>query len=78
MARSRADLRAPLAAVEAALSIPAQLARAEEPEQKGRLRAQTEDAMRRGVFGAPSFFVGDELFFGQDRMVEAIELAAIV
>ncbi|TEP57098.1 2-hydroxychromene-2-carboxylate isomerase, partial [Pseudomonas aeruginosa] len=28
----------------------------------------TEEAVRRGVFGAPSFFVGDQLFFGQDRL----------
>ena len=27
-----------------------------------------EEAVRRGVFGAPSFFVGDQLFFGQDRL----------
>ena len=26
------------------------------------------DAVRRGVFGSPSFFVGDELFFGKDRL----------
>ena len=32
------------------------------------LKATTEEAVRRGVFGAPSFFVGDQLFFGQDRL----------
>lgn len=35
---------------------------------KERLKQTTEDAIRRGVFGAPSFFVGNELHFGQDRL----------
>jgi len=35
---------------------------------KDRLRANTEEAVSRGVFGAPTFFVGKELFFGQDRL----------
>ena len=35
---------------------------------KDRLRANTEEAVARGVFGAPTFFVGKELFFGQDRL----------
>jgi 2-hydroxychromene-2-carboxylate isomerase len=37
-------------------------------ETKARLKATTEDAIARGVFGAPTFFVGDDMFFGQDRM----------
>jgi len=40
----------------------------EAEENKERLRANTEEAIARGVFGAPSFFVGDELFFGHDRL----------
>lgn len=40
----------------------------ERPEVKERLKAGTEEAIARGVFGAPTFFVGEELFFGQDRM----------
>ncbi|MFL1515240.1 2-hydroxychromene-2-carboxylate isomerase [Pseudomonas prosekii] len=32
------------------------------------LKETTEQAVQRGVFGAPSMFVGDELFFGQDRL----------
>jgi 2-hydroxychromene-2-carboxylate isomerase len=51
-------------------------ARVDGPEQKGKLRVQTEEAMRRGIFGAPTFFIGDEMFFGQDRMVDAVEWAA--
>jgi 2-hydroxychromene-2-carboxylate isomerase len=40
-----------------------------DPEVKAQLAATTEEAVKRGVFGAPSFFVGGELFFGQDRLV---------
>ncbi len=39
-----------------------------EPEVKARLVATTEEAVSRGVFGAPTFFVGDAMFFGQDRL----------
>lgn len=35
---------------------------------KTALRNNTEQALHRGVFGAPSMFVGEELFFGQDRL----------
>jgi 2-hydroxychromene-2-carboxylate isomerase len=48
------------------------LERADAPESKARLRAETEEAIRLGVFGAPSFVVGDELFWGNDRLEEAI------
>jgi 2-hydroxychromene-2-carboxylate isomerase len=37
-------------------------------EVKAKLRATTEEAVARGVFGAPTMFVGDEMFFGQDRL----------
>jgi 2-hydroxychromene-2-carboxylate isomerase len=39
-----------------------------DPEVKARLIATTEEAVARGVFGAPTFFVGDAMFFGQDRL----------
>lgn len=39
----------------------------EDQAVKDELRANTEAAVAAGVFGAPSFFVGDRLFFGQDR-----------
>ncbi|MCE7998942.1 MAG: 2-hydroxychromene-2-carboxylate isomerase [Rhodobiaceae bacterium] len=45
------------------------------PENKDRLKAQTERAWDLGLFGAPSFTVGDELFWGNDRMEAAIEWA---
>jgi 2-hydroxychromene-2-carboxylate isomerase len=35
---------------------------------KARLKAATERAVERGVFGAPTMFVGEEMFFGQDRL----------
>ena len=44
------------------------LALVADPEVKARLVATTEEAVARGVFGAPTFFVGDAMFFGQDRL----------
>src|SRR6185369_14258116 len=44
------------------------LARMEEPDVKAQLRLNTEEAVRRGVFGAPTFFVGEEMFWGNDRL----------
>jgi len=43
------------------------------PQVKQRLMANTEAAAARGVFGSPSFFVGDELFFGKDRLRDVEE-----
>ncbi len=44
------------------------LARTQDSAVKDRLLANTEAAVARGVFGAPSFFVEGELFFGKDRL----------
>ena len=41
---------------------------ANEPSTKDRLKEVTNEAIARGVFGAPTFFVGDEMFWGQDRI----------
>ncbi len=41
---------------------------AADPEVKARLVANTEEAVSRGAFGAPTFFVGQRMFFGQDRL----------
>lgn len=41
---------------------------AEDPAVKAKLKADTEEAIGRGLFGAPTMFVGDEMFFGQDRL----------
>jgi 2-hydroxychromene-2-carboxylate isomerase len=48
------------------------LAAAESAEAKAALRAQTERAETLGIFGAPSFVVGDELFWGNDRLDAAL------
>ena len=44
------------------------LALAADPEVKERLKTVTQEAVARGVFGAPTFFVGDQMFWGQDRL----------
>ncbi len=49
---------------------------ADEPAAKQALREQTEIAARLGVFGAPSFVVGDELFWGNDRLEAALAWSA--
>ncbi len=38
------------------------------PDIKAELIANTEAAVARGVFGAPTFFIGDDMYFGQDRL----------
>jgi 2-hydroxychromene-2-carboxylate isomerase len=57
------------------LDAAALLARSNEPANKERLKAQTDEAIARGIFGAPSFLVGDELFWGNDRLDAALEWA---
>ena len=52
------------------------LERAVSPEVRAQLRANTAEAMQIGMFGAPSFVVSGELFFGQDRLEDAIEWAS--
>lgn len=49
----------PAAAIRAAIQTPA---------VKDGLRANIDDAVARGMFGAPTFFVGDEMFWGNDRL----------
>ncbi len=49
---------------------------AADPEVKARLIANTEEAVARGVFGAPTFFVGEQMFFGQDRLAFVREALA--
>ncbi len=46
----------------------AMLARTQEQAIKDRLVANTQGAVARGVFGIPTFFVGDDMFFGKDRL----------
>ena len=45
------------------------LAATQEPAIKDALRVNTEEAVKRGAFGAPTFFVGGEMFWGNDRLL---------
>ena len=49
------------------------LARAADPEVKDRLLKNTQESVARGAFGAPTFFVGNEIFFGKDRLRDVEE-----
>jgi 2-hydroxychromene-2-carboxylate isomerase len=51
------------------------LARAQSDAIKQELRATTEEAQRLGIFGAPSFVAGGELFWGNDRLEQALAYA---
>jgi len=51
----------------AGLEADAALARAQSEEAADRLAAETQAAVQRGVFGVPTVFVGDEMFWGNDR-----------
>ena len=61
------------------LSLPdsdAVLARATAAETKDRLRQRSEEAVTRGIFGAPTFLVGSELYWGNDRLEDALAYCA--
>ena len=49
---------------------------AQTPENKHALREATEEAIRLGIFGAPSFVAGGELFWGDDGLTDALTWAA--
>ena len=51
------------------------LQRATTAENKERLKRTGEEASRLGIFGAPTFVVGQELFWGNDRLEDALEWA---
>ena len=68
-----ATLRAILSAL--GVDADAAFAAANTPETKEALKLQTEEAASRGLFGAPSFTVGDELFWGNDRLEAALAWA---
>ena len=53
------------------------LARTQGPEVKAGLVAETERAAARGAFGVPTFFVGDEMFFGKERLAQVEEALAV-
>ena len=58
---------------ESGLPADALLELASDPGVKQELYANTERSVARGTFGSPTFFVGDELFFGKDRLREVEE-----
>ena len=49
------------------------LAMANEQATKDKLKAVTMTAVERGVFGAPTFFIGDHMYWGQDRIEQVIQ-----
>jgi 2-hydroxychromene-2-carboxylate isomerase len=49
-------------------------ARAQDADVKARLIENTQSAVERGAFGSPTFFVGDEMFFGKEQLREVEEL----
>jgi 2-hydroxychromene-2-carboxylate isomerase len=52
----------------AGFDAPAMAALAGDPAVKEQLKLTTQEAVQRGVFGAPTFFVGAQMFWGQDRI----------
>lgn len=64
------DEDAPVSAVAGRIGIDPEevLSGAASPEAKQALKVATSEAVERGVFGAPAFFVGDEMFWGNDRL----------
>lgn len=68
---NQADRLEPILA-ELGLPATALLRAAQDEPSKARLREQTEAARARGIFGAPIFFVGTEMFWGNDRLDDAL------
>jgi 2-hydroxychromene-2-carboxylate isomerase len=52
------------------------VAKADDAATKAQLATQTEDAVTRGVFGVPTFFVGGEMFWGKERLGQISEALA--
>ena len=61
------------ALAESQLEVEPLLALAQAAEVKEELRANTERSVARGTFGSPTFFVGDEIFFGKDKLRDVEE-----
>ena len=51
-------------------------ARAQQPDVKAKLIDNTQTAVERGAFGSPTFFVGNEMFFGKEQLREVEELVS--
>lgn len=52
------------------------IAMSDDPEVKAKLATNTEKAAARGAFGVPTFFVGDEMFWGKERLAQVSEALA--
>jgi 2-hydroxychromene-2-carboxylate isomerase len=61
---------------DAGLDAKAIIASTQDDAVKERLKANTEEAVKRGAFGAPTYFIGDQMFFGQDRLEFVAEALA--
>lgn len=61
------------ALLDSALPADALIEAMQDPTVKAELIANTERSVGRGVFGSPSFFVGDDLYFGKDRLRDVEE-----
>jgi 2-hydroxychromene-2-carboxylate isomerase len=59
--------------ISSGINIDRLIARAQRDDVKKRLIENTSDAVARGEFGSPTFFVGDEMFFGKDKLREVEE-----
>lgn len=68
---------AAVAALATELGFPEIAGQLDDPSIKDELRANTDEAIRRGVFGVPTFFVGAELFWGHDRMHQVAAAAGL-
>jgi 2-hydroxychromene-2-carboxylate isomerase len=75
---AKMDDPAVIGAVLTAAGLPAQqlMALTQDQAVKDRLMAATTAAVKRGVFGSPSFFVGEDLYFGKDRLRDVGEALA--
>jgi len=49
------------------------IARSQDPQVKNKLMELTQNAVERGAFGSPTFFVGNEMFFGKDQLRDVEE-----
>ena len=56
--------------------VDAVLAQATSTQTKERLRRRGEEALERGIFGAPTFLIGSELYWGNDRLEDALAYCA--
>jgi 2-hydroxychromene-2-carboxylate isomerase len=63
---------------ESGLDGAAMLTRIEDPVVKQKLIANTEASVARGTFGSPTFFIGNEMWFGKDRLRDVEEAIAAI